>query len=308
MIPDQSLASTQPGRQVGVLLHPSRAEAVQAAAEFASHVAARGMFCRFEKSRVDEVRSHVTVPVGVLTDPGDPEMAQLELVVVFGGDGTILAAADWSVPAGIPLIGVNLGHVGFLAELDGSEMTGLAEQVGERNYSVEQRLTLAIEVRDPSDQLVWHSHAINEISVEKGVRQKMIEVKAQIDGRPLSRWGCDGVLVATPTGSTAYAFSAGGPVIWPDVEALLLVPLAAHALFSKALVLSPSSCVDLELSAERSSSAVVWADGRRTLDIAPGSRIKVTRARRNFLLARLKEQPFTDRLVRKFALPVNGWR
>ncbi len=308
MIRNQSLASAQPGRQVGVLLHPSRAEAVQAAAQFASHAAGRGVTCLFEDARVQEVRAHVDVPVGVLTDPVDPDMAKLELVVVFGGDGTILSASDWSVPAGIPLLGVNLGHVGFLAELESSEMTGLAEQVGDRDYEVEERLTLAIEVRDSSGQLVWRSHAINELSLEKGVRQKMIEVKAQIDGRPLSRWGCDGVLVATPTGSTAYAFSAGGPVIWPDVEALLLVPLAAHALFAKAMVLSPSSCVDLELSTDRATAAVVWADGRRTLDLAPGSPVKVTRARRNLLLARLKEQPFTDRLVRKFALPVNGWR
>ena len=298
-----------PGRKVAVLLHPSRTEAVDAALDFARRVAGRGVECSFQASRVAELRDRVPdLWLGTLPDPDDDPVSEFELVIVFGGDGTILAASDWALPQGIPLLGVNLGHVGFLAELESSEISGLADQVVNRDYAVEERLALAIEVSDGTGRVVWRTHVVNEVSIEKAAREKMIELLVHVDGRPLSRWGCDGVLVSTPTGSTAYAFSAGGPVMWPDVEAILLVPIAAHALFSRPLVLSPQSRVDLDISAELPTFTVVWVDGRRTVDVPAGGRVTVTRHARNLRLARLRAQPFTDRLVRKFGLPVNGWR
>jgi NAD+ kinase len=145
------------------------------------------------------------------------------------------------------------------------------------------------------------------VSVEKGVRERMLEVMVDVDGRPLSRYGCDGVLVATPTGSTAYAFSAGGPVVWPDVQAILLVPNSAHALFSRALVTAPTSTVTVTV-APYTTFAQLQCDGRRAFTLAPGAVVTVRRGEQPVRVVRLHDKPFTDRLVAKFGLPVDGWR
>ena len=154
--------------------------------------------------------------------------------------------------------------------------------------------------------------ALNEATVEKAARERMIDVITEVDGRPLSRWGCDGVVCSTPTGSTAYAFSAGGPVVWPEVEALLMVPISAHALFAPPMVVSPRSVLAVELIAgHETSGAVLWCDGRRKVDLPPGARVEVRRGALPVLLARLQgpgPAGFTDRLVAKFGLPVAGWR
>ena len=135
----------------------------------------------------------------------------------------------------------------------------------------------------------------------------MLELLVEVDGRALSRYGCDGVVCATPTGSTAYAFSAGGPVVWPEVEALLLVPISAHALFSRALVTAPTSTITVTVD-PYGPGAVVCCDGRRVFDVAPGARATVRRGALPVRVVRLRPRPFTDRLVAKFALPVDGWR
>jgi len=252
--------------------------------------------------RLDEMQAALPdLVVEALPGPGELD---IDLLIVFGGDGTILTAAEWALPTRTPLLGVNMGHVGFLAELEAAETTDLVERVVEKRYQVEERVTIAIDVEDEKGES-WHSFAINEMSMEKAGRSKMIDVLVSVDQRPLSRWACDGVLVSTPTGSTAYAFSAGGPVIWPDVEAIELVPLLAHALFAKPLVLSPDSVIELALI---DGAVTIWCDGRRQVAISAGSITKVTRHATNLRLARLMEQPFTTRLVKKFQLPVDGWR
>ena len=292
-------------RVVAVLLHPTRPEALDTAVDFIRQVDALGIRCLLDCDDRDVVESALggQVAVGSLD-----EQCPLELVVIFGGDGSILRAAELALHRDVPLLGVNLGHVGFLAELEASQVTDLVRQVAERSYTTEKRLTLSVAVHGPDGREQWRSFAVNEVSVEKIARERMVEVLAVVDGRPLSRWGCDGVLVSTPTGSTAYAFSAGGPVMWPDVEAIELVPLSAHALFARPSVLSPTSTVELVLSAEREVPAAVWADGARTVDAEPGSRIVVRRNQHDLLIARLSEQPFTTRLVKKFGLPVEGFR
>ncbi|WP_420177070.1 NAD kinase [Luteococcus sp. OSA5] len=288
------------------MLHPTRPEALVAAVDFIERIAERGIRSEVQVDFHDQVRAKVRPEVDIdVLDARDPEV---ELVVVFGGDGSILRGAETALPWGVPLLGVNLGHVGFLAELEASEIETLADKVDERAYTVERRLTLAVEVYAPDGELQWSSFAVNEVSVEKIARERMLEVLALVDERPLSRWGCDGVLVSTPTGSTAYAFSAGGPVMWPDVEAIELVPLSAHALFARPAVLSPKSVIDLLVSVERNIPAVVWADGARSVDAAPGSRITMRRGEHDLLIARLRPQPFTTRLVKKFELPVEGFR
>ena len=243
---------------------------------------------------------------GVRVVPADEQAAAgADVAVVLGGDGTVLRAAEMARASEAPLFGVNLGHVGFLAESEPEDLSAVVEAIVHRRWVVEERMTLDIRVLDSGD-LVHRTWALNEVSVEKRARGRMVDVMVEVDGRPLSRWGCDGVVCATPTGSTAYAFSAGGPVVWPEVSAMLVVPLSAHALFARPLVVSPTSVVAFELGDR--SDAMLFADGRRIVEVAGASRIEVRQDPKPVRFARLAMAPFTDRLVAKFELPVDGWR
>jgi NAD+ kinase len=250
---------------------------------------------------------HLHVPGIEAVEACDSPAAGCEIVVVLGGDGTLLRGAEIARPTATPLLGVNLGHVGFLAEAERDDLAATVDRVVGRDYYVEERMTLDVAVTVDGAP-VWRSWALNDAAVEKASRERMLEVIAEIDGRPLSRWGCDGVVFATPTGSTAYAFSAGGPVVWPEVEALLMVPLNAHALFARPLVVSPRSVLAVEVLSHTEGVGVVFCDGRRTAELPPGARIEVRRGAEPVRLARLLRAPFTDRLVAKFQLPVRGWR
>ncbi len=229
-----------------------------------------------------------------------------ELVLVLGGDGTILRAAELARHSSVPLLGINLGRVGFLAEAEADALDDTIAHVLDRSYTVERRSTLDVAVvvdGEPVDS-GW---ALNECSVEKAARERMLELVVEVDGRPLSRWGCDGVVAATPTGSTAYAFSAGGPVVWPSVEAVLVVPISAHALFARPLVLGPDTVVALEVLPS-GAEGVVACDGRRSRALPHGARVEVRTGSDPVLLARVHGLTFTDTLVQKFELPVEGWR
>jgi NAD+ kinase len=313
-----------------VVAHTGRESARRSAQRVIERLAAADVAVRVTQAEVPALECF-----GATVVPSGPEAAEgAELVIVLGGDGTLLRAAELARPAGTPLIGVNLGHVGFLAETEPDGLTQTVDHLLAGEYRVEERMTLDVVARDNGTQIA-STWALNEVTVEKAARERMVEVVIEVDGRPLSRWGCDGVVCATPTGSTAYAFSAGGPVVWPEVEALLMVPLAAHALFARPLVVSPQSVLAVELVREgadvgveadgsgaggesggfESERAVLWCDGRRRYDLSPGARIEVRRGTLPVLLARvhgLSGQPsggaFTDRLVAKFDLPVAGWR
>lgn len=288
-------------RSVAVLLHPERAEALTAGAQFVATMANAGIEVYTFPDDVARIgREAGVTPQPIANEPVD-------VAVVFGGDGTILRAAEWAHRLSVPLLGVNLGHVGFLAELETSDFEVLSQAVIAGEYRVEERLALSVQLIETDGTKVWESFAVNEVSLEKQAREKMLTVLVSVDGKPLSRWGCDGVLVATPTGSTAYAFSAGGPVVWPEVKAMLLVPLSAHALFNRSMVLSKDSSVRIDL-VNQDVPGVIWCDGRRSFDMQPGQSINVVASPRPLRLARLAEQPFTTRLVRKFDLPVHGWR
>jgi NAD+ kinase len=228
-----------------------------------------------------------------------------DLILVIGGDGTMLRAAELGRDSGAAILGVNLGHVGFLAEAEEENLESVIGAIGGGQWSVEERLALDVIVLHGSE-VVDRTWALNEISLEKHEREKMISVLAHVDDHPLSRWGCDGVICATPTGSTAYAFSAGGPIVWPEVSALLLLPISAHSLFARPSVIAPTSVIRLELSPE--ADAVMWADGRRMIAVAAGSTLEVRANDHPVRFARLVSSPFTDRLVAKFQLPVEGWR
>ncbi|WP_086832325.1 NAD kinase [Streptomyces sp. NRRL B-24572] len=229
-----------------------------------------------------------------------------ELLVVLGGDGTLLRGAEFSRASGVPMLGVNLGRVGFLAEAERDDLDKVVDRVVTKAYEVEERMTLDVTVYENGDVL-HRDWALNEAAVQKVSPERMLEVVLAIDGRPVTGFGCDGVICATPTGSTAYAFSAGGPVVWPEVEALLMVPIGAHALFAKPLVTTPQSVLAVEVE-PHTPHGVLWCDGRRTVELPAGARVEVRRGAVPVRLARLHHASFTDRLVAKFALPVSGWR
>lgn len=238
----------------------------------------------------------------------DVDVAEIELAVVLGGDGTILRAAELVREGTAPILGINMGHVGFLAEIEADVLDDAMQRVIDRDYSVEERMALNVRVKDAPGAVIFETWALNEATVEKASRERMMEVIIEVEGRPLSSFGCDGVVIATPTGSTAYNFSAGGPVIWPTVEAIAVVPLSAHALFARPLVVGPEAAVAIEVLARTDGTGILWCDGRRSHDLPPGARVVVRRSRKSVRLARLHPASFTDRLVRKFQLPVTGWR
>jgi NAD+ kinase len=237
----------------------------------------------------------------------DPNAGEgCELVIGLGGDGTFLRAAELARNANIPVLGMNLGRIGFLAEAETEAIDSVLDHVIARSYAIEERLTLDIAVW-VKGKVLARGWALNEASLEKGPRLGVLGVVLEVDGRPVSTFGCDGVLVSTPTGSTAYAFSAGGPILWPDLEALLLVPNNAHALFARPMVTSPDARIAIEIEAD-GHDALVFCDGRREMLVPAGARLEVRRCETSVKWARLDSAPFTDRLVRKFRLPVTGWR
>ncbi|NED98329.1 NAD kinase [Phytoactinopolyspora alkaliphila] len=297
--------TTRGDRTVLIVTHPGREEARLVAKEAVQRFTEQDIGVRVMADESAEMPDLPLELVDVVAQGADSADG-CELVVVLGGDGTILRGAEVARPSATPILGVNLGHVGFLAESERDALSYTVDRVVSRQYVVEQRMTVDVTVRHNGSVLA-RGWALNEASIEKGTRERMLDVVAEVDGRALSRWGCDGVVMATPTGSTAYAFSAGGPIVWPDLEALLMVPISAHALFSRPLVVSPASELAVTLQ-PRSTGAVLWCDGRRAVELPAGSRVEVRRGEWPVRLARLHEAPFTDRLVAKFALPVEGWR
>lgn len=285
-----------------VLAHTGRQATADAARAVAGQLLAANVEVRMLAVEAEELGLS-----GVRRYDGDAGAADgADLVLVLGGDGTILRAAELARRSAVPLLGVNLGHVGFLAEAEEEDLDDTVRHVLEQRYTVERRSTLDVLVV-VDGQPVDRGWALNECSVEKAARERMLELVVEVDGRPLSRWGCDGVVAATPTGSTAYAFSAGGPVVWPSVEALLVVPISAHALFARPLVTGPDTLVALEVL-PTGAPAVVACDGRRSRPLPRGARVEVRTGATPVLLARLHKRTFTDTLVRKFVLPVEGWR
>ena len=279
-------------RNLLIVCNPSRVDAVVAAVELQQNLAST--FGVYTISDVD-------IP-GIIKSTLE-DLPQLEVAVVLGGDGTMLRAAEVAQERDIPLLGVNLGHVGFLSEVERSKISEVIEALVNKNYVIDPRITLGYEV-ERAGSVVANGWALNEVTVERE-KATMVELFLEIDSRPISRWGCDGLICSTPTGSTAYAFSAGGPILWPEVDALVVLPISAHALFSRPLVISPTSKIAVVIE---SSEAFLSADALRKFALQKGDKVVVTRNPRIIKLAHLKNTLFSDRLVAKFKLPVEGWR
>ncbi|MCW2497136.1 NAD kinase [Jatrophihabitans sp.] len=288
-------------RSVLLVAHTDRPNICEQATHTATALIAAGIEVRMLGAEATRVPAD-----GVRLVETDTAAIGAELVLVLGGDGTFLRAAVLARPAGVPMVGVNLGHVGFLAEAEPNALDSTIETVIRGDYDVEERVTVDADIVLDGQVLasVW---ALNEVSLERTNRERMLEIAVAVDGRPLLRFGCDGVLCATPTGSTAYAFSAGGPIVWPNVDAMLIVPNAAHALFSRPVIVAPTSEVDIDMISP-GLPGVLSCDGRRSYPVPPGARIRVRRGALPVRVARVGGWSFADRLVNKFHLPVRSFR
>ena len=280
-------------RAAVLVVNPSRAEAVEAATVLAGLL----LQANFDLFTISEVS------IDGLRNCAANKLPEVEIAVVLGGDGTILRGAELTRERNIPLLGINIGHVGFMAEVIRPEISAVAKSVIDKSYGLDSRMVLAYEVIR-SGKVVNSGWALNEVTVERQ-HTTMVELFVQIDGRPLSRWGCDGLIASTPTGSTAYAFSAGGPVLWPEVEALVLLPISAHALFARPMVISPKSEIVVEI---QSDEALLSADALRKFPLVSGDQVRISRDASKILLSHIVATTFTDRIVAKFKLPVEGWR
>jgi NAD+ kinase len=290
-------------RNVLFAVHTGRHDILELARTSAARLLRGGIGVRVLEAEADDL----AIESANVVAADESAVAGAEIVMVFGGDGTFLRAAELARFGDAALMGVNLGRVGFLAETEPEAVEETLSAIERCEYSVEERLALEIDVLDAQGVVVGGTWALNEVSIEKAQQSRVLDVVLAIDGRPLTSFGCDGVLCATPTGSTAYAFSAGGPVVWPDVEALLMVPSNAHALFARPLVTSPDSVLTVAIP-EDGNRARISADGRRAVDVPPGGRVDVRRAAQPVRIARVHPTPFGDRLVAKFGLPVRGFR
>ncbi|MEY4291618.1 MAG: hypothetical protein RL130_1560 [Actinomycetota bacterium] len=280
-------------RSIAFLINPSRPEAIKAAGELTPLLTTAG----FDLYTVSDVS------IDGINNVTASELPDIEAAVVLGGDGTILRAAEVTISRNIPLLGINLGQVGFLAEVDRPSIQAIADSIINKSYVSESRMVLKFSV-ERNGKEISSGWALNEVTVERD-GTTMVELFVEIDRRPLSHWGCDGVICSTPTGSTAYAFSAGGPVLWPEIEALVLLPISAHALFSRPMVVSPKSEIIVTVE---SSEALLSADALRKIPLQSGDRVIITRDSQTIKLSHVSSTLFTDRLVAKFKLPVEGWR
>ena len=280
-------------RKAILVINATRPEAVKAANTLAV-LLANGSFELFTSSAVN---------IAGVNSVSVEELPEAEIVIVLGGDGTILRGAEISRLRKIPLLGVNLGHVGFMAEVEKLSLETVAASVIAKSYATDPRMVLAYSV-ERDGKKVSEGWSLNEVTIER-TESTMVELLVQVDRRPLSRWGCDGLIAATPTGSTAYAFSAGGPVLWPNLDAVVLLPISAHALFARPMVVSHQSEIVVEIE---SSAAMLSADALREFALVEGDRVTITGDDSVVLLAHVQPTLFTDRLVAKFKLPVEGWR
>jgi NAD+ kinase len=279
-------------RNLLIVCNPSRKDAVAAAVQLEASL-----------SKTFDIFTISDIEISGIKNLKISDLPEIEVGIVLGGDGTTLRAAEVAHLRQVPLLGVNLGHVGFLSEVEESNIADVISAVLEKSYVIDPRITLKYEV-SRNGQIIDSGWALNEVTVERE-KTTMVELFLEIDNRPISRWGCDGLICSTPTGSTAYAFSAGGPILWPEVDALVVLPISAHALFSRPLVISPTSKVVVGIE---SAEAFLSADALRKFPLIEKDKVLVTKNAGIIKLAHLKNTSFSDRLVAKFKLPVEGWR
>ena len=279
---------------VGLVVHGGRPEAVATAGRIAEQLASMGVTVAGVK---DDGWSNATVDWRPPESFGDG----LGVVVALGGDGTLLRAAYLARDRGLPLLGVNLGRLGFLSEVEAGQVDDAMQRLVTGDFEVENRMTLAVSVHDAEGQLVGTSWALNDASVERTIPQRLIVFEVRVNQTVLANVPADAIILATPTGSTAYAFSAGGPIMSPLVDAILLTPVAPHSLFDRTIVVDPNESLVVRPVAGH-STCVVSCDGRESIPVPPGGSVHVSRGEVPVRMARLTSFDFYQRVRDKFHL------
>ncbi|MFN2589459.1 MAG: NAD(+)/NADH kinase [Actinomycetota bacterium] len=283
-------------RRVGIVVHAGRPAALQAAAMIVSWLGEHDVATRCVKGEFEGADEAVE----------SEELANgVDVVVSVGGDGTLLRAAHLASPAGVPLLGVKVGRLGFLTEVEPPDAVAVLERALRGHMAIDERMALVARPVDaPWAEPQW---ALNEIIVEKRARHRLITLRALVGGEYVTTFSADGVIVATPTGSTAYSFSARGPIVSPRVPCLLLTPVSPHMVFDRSVVLSPEEGVTLEVTGEE--PGLLSADGRPGLELPVGSTVRIERSDQPARLLRRPDSPTFFALLReKFSLPGDATR
>ncbi|MDO5142665.1 MAG: NAD(+)/NADH kinase [Eubacteriales bacterium] len=220
-----------------------------------------------------------------------------DLAIVLGGDGTMLRLARAAARQALPMLGINVGHVGFMTELEPDEL-GEMEKLFDGSYTIDSRMMLHVAVRR-GGRVVYENDALNDIVLAKGTAFRVVRVRIAADEEAVTRFNGDGVIVATPTGSTAYGLSAGGPVIEPSAENLAVIPICAHALTAKSFVFAPTRRITLVAACEGGSEVFISPDGGLGFAVRPDDRVEITRSALRTRLVRLKGNSFYGILQRK---------
>lgn len=287
--------SATPARVFGVVVHPERSDARDAATAAAAMLHDAGL--QVVGCKQDEWPP--TDAFEVL--PSEVFAAEIDVALVFGGDGTFLRAAYLARDVGVPLLGVNLGRLGFLSECELPEVPDALERLIAGDYLVEDRMTLSARLLDADGRITADGWALNDASVERRDPQRLIVLDVAIGETKLTSIPADALICASPTGSTAYAFSAGGPILSPLVEALVLTPVAPHTLFNRTIVVDPDEVISIRPSGQK-NLCVVSMDGRETLVVPPHGEVRVTRGRTPVRMVRLRPFDFYERIREKFGL------
>jgi len=228
----------------------------------------------------------------------EQQIHHCDLVICFGGDGTILHMAKTATKAGIPILGVNIGTMGFMAELESTELEQLSRLISD-DFTIDSRLMLDVIVQRGGD-IIFHDISLNDVVVTKGAVARIMNLSVECDGVQAISFGGDGVIIATPTGSTAYSLSAGGPIIEPETDSILITPICAHDIVSRCIVTSGKRVITVNMRNNTKRNAFLSVDGGKALRLNPEDKVIVRKSKLETKLLRLKDRSFYDVVNMKF--------
>ena len=245
-----------------------------------------------------EVDKSFVLPKDIRFSRLDRELNWADMVICFGGDGTILHMAKAATRHRIPILGVNIGTMGFIAERESTELSELA-RLAKGEYSIDSRMMLDVTVRRGND-LVFHDIALNDVAITKGAVARIVHLNVRCDGVQAMDFGGDGLLISTPTGSTAYSLSAGGPIVEPEADNILITPICAHDVMSRCMVASDKRTITVELIQNARRNAYLSVDGGKSLRLNMGDVATIQKSKLETKLIRLKDRSFYDVVNLKF--------
>ncbi len=290
-------------RKVALIPNTSKSGALRCALRVSQILEGKGISSVAETSRAE---MFAALGGNVAAVEADALFAGCDAAIVFGGDGTVLSAAKRAAEANVPIIGVNFGHVGYITELEESEIDMLG-RLATGDYRMEKRMMLDVSISKSGKQLFF-SRAFNEAAITRGIVSRLADFSVSCDGDLVSHYRADGLIISTPTGSTAYSMAAGGPVIDPSVEVIAATPICSHSLeLARSLVFGPNSVIKVSIPSARRAEAVVTVDGRSYFRINDNElSVTVSKSQKYVSLIRLKNTPFATTLFKKFGVGDQG--